>query len=82
MLSKVTIVYFAQVYKSRKRGRPSIRWLDDVLEDLRRMDARGYNKMAMDRRLWRRFVLEARTVAVSYTHLDVYKRQLLVLLAA
>ena len=26
-----------------------IGWLDDVLEDLRRMDVRGYTEMAMDR---------------------------------
>ena len=30
----------AQVYKSRKKDRPWIRWLDDVLEDLRRMDVK------------------------------------------
>ena len=34
--------------------------LDDVLEDLIRMDVRGYTEMAMDRRLWGRLVLEAR----------------------
>ena len=47
-----------QVYKSRKRGRPRIRWLDDVLEDLRRMDVRGYTEMAMGRRYWRKLELE------------------------
>ena len=46
------------IYKSRKRGQPTIRWLGDVLEDLRRMDMRGYYEMAMDRRLCRRLVLE------------------------
>ena len=33
-----------------------MRWLDDVLEDLRRMYVRGYNEMTVDRRLWRRSV--------------------------
>ena len=46
----------AQVYKNRKRGRPRIRWLDDTLEDLRRMDARGHTELAMDRRFWRKLV--------------------------
>ena len=30
----------AQVCKSRKRGRRRIRWLDEVLKDLKRMDVR------------------------------------------
>ena len=37
-------------YKSRTRRRLRIRWIDDVLEDLRRIDVRGYAKKAMDRR--------------------------------
>ena len=49
------------MYKSRKSSRPAIRWLDDVLEDLRRMDVRGYAEMATDRRHRRRLlILEAR----------------------
>ena len=39
-----------QVYKSGTRGRRRIRWLDEVLEDLRRIDVRGYTEMGMDRR--------------------------------
>ena len=42
-----------QVCKSRKSSLPRIRWLDDVVEDLR-MDVRGYTERAMDRRQWRR----------------------------
>ena len=34
--------------------------MDDVLDDLRRMDVRGYTEMATDRRHWRRLVLDAR----------------------
>ena len=53
--------------------------MDDVLDDIRRMDVRVYAEMATDRRYWRRLVMEARAHVgpVSYTHLDVYKRQLL-----
>ena len=50
----------AQVYKRRQRGQPMIRWLDDVLEDLRRMDVSGYTEITMDRRHGRRLVLEVR----------------------
>ena len=39
-----------EAYKSRKRGRLRIRWLDDVLEDLRRIYVRGYTESAMDMR--------------------------------
>ena len=49
----------AQVYKSRKRrSLPRLRRLDDVLEDLRRMDVRGYAEMTTGRRNWSRLVLE------------------------
>ena len=41
----------AQVYKSRKRGRPRRRWLDDILEYLRRIDVRACTEMILDRRL-------------------------------
>ena len=36
-----------------------MRWLDDVLEDLMKIDVRSYTETEMDRRLWRRFVLKA-----------------------
>ena len=48
------------VCKHRKWGRLRIRWLDNVLEDLKRMVVRSYCEMAADRRHWRRSVLEAR----------------------
>lgn len=34
------------MYKSRKKDRPKIRWLNDVLEDHRRMDMSGHVEMA------------------------------------
>ena len=33
------------MYKSRKRCRPIIKWLNDVLEDLRKMDVRDYAEL-------------------------------------
>ena len=42
----------------------------------------GYTEMPMDRKRWRKLALESQSsrwaIAVSYTHLDVYKRQGLV----
>lgn len=38
------------MYMSKKRGQPRIIWLEDVLEDIRRMKLKGYTKMATDRR--------------------------------
>ena len=58
----------AQVYKSRKRGRPKIRWLDDMLDDLRRMDVRGYTKVVMDMRHWRCFTYKHPMLIHSKIH--------------
>ena len=49
-----------QVYGSKNRRRLRTRWLDDVLEDIRRMDVRDYAEMVTDRKRWRRLVLEVR----------------------
>ena len=43
-----------------------------IAEDARDMGIRNWRRVAVDRVDWRR-----RLVAVSYTHLDVYKRQTL-----
>ena len=50
-----------EIYKSRKRRRPRIRWLDCMMEDLRRMDVCGHAEMAVDMRLWKQLLLEARS---------------------
>ena len=70
------------MFKSRMRDRPRVRWLDDVLEDLRRMDVRGYARWQWKEdiradRYWKPgLILGWSAKAVSYTHLDVYKRQI------
>jgi hypothetical protein len=49
-----------KVYTRRKRGRPKVRWLDDVQEDVREMGIEGRRRKAQDRDQWRRRAQEAK----------------------
>ena len=48
------------LYATRRIGRPRIRWLEDVITDLRRMGISGWMDKARNRDLWRRIVEEAK----------------------
>jgi len=49
-----------KLYATRRIGRPRIRWLEDVIGDLRRIGISGWMEKARNRDKWRRVVEEAK----------------------
>ena len=48
-------------YKTRPVGRPMLRWMDQVEEDLRRMKIVGWRAKVEDRQEWNRIVEQTET---------------------
>jgi len=46
---------------SRPVGRPRLRWLDQVEEDLKKMKMRNWREKCKDRILWNEIVKQAKT---------------------
>ena len=51
---------YRKLYAARQRGRPKMRWLDDVSMDLRKMDVNEWRDRARNREAWRHIVEEAK----------------------
>jgi hypothetical protein len=50
---------YGKLYATRRRGRPKMKWPDDVSTDLRKMRINEWRDRARDRETWRRIVKEA-----------------------
>jgi hypothetical protein len=48
-----------RLYSKRRKGRPKMRWLDDVESDLK-MEVKGWKEKMRDREQWRLVVEEAK----------------------
>jgi hypothetical protein len=51
---------YTKLYATRRRGRPKMRWLDDVSTDLRKTGINKWRDRERDRGAWRRIVKEAK----------------------
>ena len=51
---------YRKLYATRRRGRPKMRWLDDVSMDLRKMSLNEWKDRARNRGAWRHIVEEAK----------------------
>jgi len=51
---------YRKLYATRQRGRPKMRWLDDVPMDLRKMGLNEWKDKARNREAWRHIVEEAK----------------------
>jgi len=48
-------------YKTRPAGRPRLRWMDQVEEDLKRMKIMGWGAKVEDRQEWNRIIEQTKT---------------------
>jgi len=51
---------YGKLYATRRRGRPKMRWLDDVSMDLRKMGVNEWRDRTRNREAWRHIIEEAK----------------------
>jgi hypothetical protein len=51
---------YGKLYTTKRRGRPKMRWLDDVSTDLRKTGINKWRDRARDREAWRHIVKQAK----------------------
>jgi hypothetical protein len=51
---------YGKLYATRRRGRPKMRWLDDMSMDLRKMGINEWRDRARNQEAWIRIVKEAK----------------------
>jgi hypothetical protein len=51
---------YGKLYATRRRGRPKMRWLDDMYMDLSKMGLNEWKDRARNREAWKHIVEEAK----------------------
>jgi len=59
-------------YKTRPIGRPRLRWMDQVEEDLRRMKITGWRVKIEDRQVWDRIVEQTNRIIIIYIYINIH----------
>jgi hypothetical protein len=48
-------------YATRLKGRPRLRWEDDVTNDLKKMGVKNWKQRVQERNLWKEIIEQAKT---------------------
>jgi hypothetical protein len=51
---------YGRLYATRRTGRPKMRWLENVIRDLRKMGVNEWRDRARNQEIWRHIVKEAK----------------------
>jgi hypothetical protein len=51
---------YGKLYATRRKGRPKMRWLEDVSMDLRKIGVKEWRDRERNRETWRRILEEAK----------------------